>query len=622
MLNVTRSTMVVGSINVRRMVALAGLLVASHAMTALGQEKPPPTPIQNYDVLPSLDVAAWRDANARAGRPKWIVLTGLATAQHQGAGDPGSTLFNLDQTGITQQLRTALQEELNRPEADVRFVQFDALKTSITRLRGVLETRSEREALKLLGDDLGVRQALVVRIHTFANGAPEKVTVESMDMARGEAGFSLAFDWKFGTSARDIKDYSRGLAARFVDDYALRSQARATRIEVRVFGLDGPDDLRAARRALRSVDGVERVERGTGATGRVDSFTTFEVTLERGAAETDIGEELPVALGDVLKRTVEVVKDEGGGLALRVTGIAAIPTTAPASPQVSAPAVAPAAAPSSTPTTPMTTAPVAPAPAVSAPRARPAYAGSRDEMLDCVALISDKESPRARQFLDELKSQYSARKEPTFAVLVNRRAVTKREIEGQRESGFGSGTVVVVQNGVGLNPKNSVNDPASNSNDDEFKTISTLNTLNQTLEGLIYKRLGSEGVEFRRVDGEAARVKMQQAMNLSKGFANDADVLKFVESGAGGSADFVVIGTGTLTIDGGFVQSRYEFRIVGKDGSFVAGAPQVMGRVLLDGPIVTNAELERMADEAVSQMMCELIREWRRPLAEGKSGTP
>lgn len=303
----------------RVLVACCGIAAGwGMGASAMGQGKPSAAPIENPTALREPDVAGFGRAYERDDRPTMLVLVGWANSQHQ-ANDPANTLFNNDPTGITQQIKSAIEEVLNAPEADAELVNINALRASNERLRGVLATRGERDAVELIADDLSAQMVLMVKLHGVgADGGIGKATVEAFRADRARTLFTIAFDWKGGTTAKELKINGRQIARAFIDDYARRLSGESRRITLNVLGVSDTADIRAAREVIEEVAGVDRVRRRSTAATRRDAIAQFEVTY-MGTDATTLADDAAYALEGLFGR-LEMVKDEGGAITLRPTG--------------------------------------------------------------------------------------------------------------------------------------------------------------------------------------------------------------------------------------------------------------------------------------------------------------
>lgn len=303
----------------RVLVACCGVAAGlSAALPVFAQSKPSAAPIDNPSALREPDVAGFARAYEHDDRPTMLVLVGWANSQHQ-ANDPANILFNNDPTGITQQIKSAIEEVLNAPEADAELVNINALRASNERLRGVLETRGERDAVELIAEDLSAQLVLMVKLHGVAlDGGIGKATVEAFRADRARTLFTIAFDWKGGTTAKELKINGRQIARAFIDDYARRLSGENRRITLNIMGVSDTADIREARELIEDVAGVDRVRRRSSAATRRDAIAQFEVTY-MGTDQTTLADDAAYALEGLFGR-LEIVKDEGGAITLRPTG--------------------------------------------------------------------------------------------------------------------------------------------------------------------------------------------------------------------------------------------------------------------------------------------------------------
>lgn len=303
----------------RVVVACCGVAAGmSAALPVFAQSKPSAAPIDNPSGLREPDVAGFARAYEHDDRPTMLVLVGWANSQHQ-ANDPANILFNNDPTGITQQIKSAIEEVLNAPEADAELVNINALRASNDRLRGVLETRGERDAVELIAEDLSAQLVLMVKLHDVApDGGIGKATVEAFRADRARTLFTIAFDWKGGTTAKELKINGRQIARAFIDDYARRLSGENRRITLNILGVSDTGDIREARELIEEVAGVDRVRRRSTSATRLDAIAQFEVTY-MGTDQTTLADDAAYALEGLFGR-LEIVKDEGGAITLRPTG--------------------------------------------------------------------------------------------------------------------------------------------------------------------------------------------------------------------------------------------------------------------------------------------------------------
>lgn len=318
-------TSVIGGGSSRGVVRDAGLAMAcgvvwsSVALAQVGGggtgSKPSATPIDSGIGLEKPDIEAFARAYERDDRPTMLVLVGWTSGDHQ-ASDPARVLFNADPSGVTQQIKSAIEEVLNDPAVEAELVNINALRASSDRLGTVLESRGERDAVVLLSEDLSAQLVLIVRLHTIdRDGGIGKATVEAFRADRARTLFTIAFDWKGGTSARDLKINGRQIARAFINDYSKRLASDRRRLTLRLLGMSDTRVIRDAREALEGVIGVENVRRRTSGATRRDGVTQFEITYT-GSDPTTLADDAALALEELLGR-LEAVKDEGGSYTLR-----------------------------------------------------------------------------------------------------------------------------------------------------------------------------------------------------------------------------------------------------------------------------------------------------------------
>lgn len=277
-------------------VALAFAGLGLLATSALGQwgGKPGPTPV-TQDALATPNIAGWANAYRAWNHPRILVLSGWSTSAHA-ADSPADLLFNTDESGMSHQLKAAFEMVVNAPEADVFLVDANQANAAAIRLRAALEANSERDAVALLARELDAELVVVLRLLDYneAGDAPGRVIAQAIDAASARTLWTLPFQWKGDGSARNIRVYGEQLAARFIDEYAVRS-LRAQRYTVRLLGAsDDPGVVRAVRDHLRQIPGVTGiVERYAAAapsgTGSPGGAMTLEVQFAGGFLDLQAG---------------------------------------------------------------------------------------------------------------------------------------------------------------------------------------------------------------------------------------------------------------------------------------------------------------------------------------------
>lgn len=390
--------------------AAVAMAVGAAAPVALGQTaKPNPQPLEPY-VEPELDVNLWSQVYAYANRPRLLVLCGRGTDRHQ-AMDPGMVLSNLDATDVTQKIRSAFIGELNQPGADIEFVDDNAVRALMTRLKENVQQAGDYNAGELLKQQLGADQVILVRLgDSELQGSPFSVIVETTDLARGRRGASFPFDWKGGTDVVNIKANARAMAMKYVNDFALRVN-NPVRYTVQVLGAATVQSQHDVLQGINSLSGLRgqartRAASTVGGTGG-DAVTEYEVAFLRGMDPdpTQLVADLSQVLGSRFNLAVEPRQAEAGRVAIRVSpGAPGKLVTRPATPaQPQTPGIPTSSTPQPGPSAP------APEPQAEQPPAKVEQPASGD-----------------------LQSLYVQHGSPRVVVLINR-AATREELTDWRQ---------------------------------------------------------------------------------------------------------------------------------------------------------------------------------------------
>ncbi len=565
--------------------AAAALLLAP-AAPALAQQKPPPPEVV-VPPPPEVNIGPFKQAYEAAGRPVVLTLVGFSTGARE-ALRVEKTLWDTDATGFTFQLRSAFNEFINPPEADLELVSPTQLSDAVNRIQAQLNQRKELEAIALLAEQS--RAELIILIRLFGDpgaGVPNRGQVEVTN-ARGRELFSFPFQWTLGTDTVSIRKVARLLAISFTEDYAKRANTASKRWTLRIFDLNDPEILTLLTDRLQNdTRGIKSIRARAGSAGTRDAFREFEVNTSLD----------PLALETAVTRAIkerqlaaETISTEGGVVNLRVRA------------------------------------------------ARGDNVATIPVIRECIEVITDKDNPEGRKRRDELALLYTRRQQPSFAVLINRRPTTERE---RRDAVAAAGGNIKAENlilvtGQGVNQVNggggATPAPATDPNatkDVEFQTIGEMNYINYSLETNVYDMLGTELLNFnRRVDGMQARARLREVAQNQKTVFSEEELPSLLRQAD--VAEFYILATGTIIKDQGdeFYNLKYSFRLLNRNGQVVATAPDVIGfasrntaneagvRIVTKGA-GNNANMpaftvQQMAQQAVAKMACELLNEWQR----------
>ncbi len=593
------------------LVATAGLaMLASTLSTALAQDKPSATPAQ-AEVIREPNMTGWREAYAKAGRPVIAVYCGWAADAHQ-ARSPEDTILNSDPSSLTMRLREALQLELDDPEARPEFLDPNATRAALGRLQGTLDLRREREAVKMLGVEAGANLIILVSLTGDASTGPTGGSLSVIDANRGRsAGRPIPFEWVYETDLVGIRSMAKRLAERLVEDLSARSGA-ARPVTVRLYGEAAGQTraLGALRRQLLAFEGVESVRPGQAVVGRRDA--SRELTITTSLDPLDLELALAESLAEI-GYDAEPMKTEGEALTLRThyVGVQEAAAAPAPSPTVPAPAVEAARVPETPTPSP---APIAtPAPTFS-PRQRTL---TRE---DCEIDLLDPDSLDGQMLRGELTSRYTSAGLPTVAVLINRAPLSGelQRAADRLHSGSAMGSpeqVIVWQNtgqGGGGNVASLPGGTYSTAEIEEFQTINTLGIHSQTLESMLYERLGtgsldSAGLGFRLVDGATVREKLRTLIAASASPLAEADVIKTIRDAK--IADVVIIGRAAVEKSDGRTTALYDFRLVGPQDALLAQATGLSSALSVSTGL---GSIEDLADIAAGRLGCGLLESWRR----------
>lgn len=581
--------------------AIAVLMVVLAPVCVMAQPKPdrpdpPPPP-------PPLEINArdFAEVYNAANRPTVLTLVGFSTGEREAAAVE-STLFNVDQAGLTFELRSAFNEFINPPTVNLEMVSATQLNAAIGQLGEQLKARKEKEAAVLLATQ--ARAEIVILIRLFGDkqaGTPQKGQMEVTD-ARGRELFSYPFGWVMGTDTASVRIVARNLALSFTNDYIVRART-PKRWTVRLFDLRDPAIALDIASRLKATPGISSVRQRAGSANAADSYRELEVTTSLESLELEAIVSQGVKDRDL---RAETMSTDGGILNIRVRQKEVAPTSEPALPKKSVEA--------------------------------------SGALLKCVEVMADRESKDGSINRIALEQMYTRRQQPTFAVLVNRQP-TDSERRRAADAGAASGgggvhadNVIVISQGSSSVGASGTGTGASNPTDTpptadaEFQSISEINNINYSLETHVYNLLGTELLNFnRRVDGPTARARVLEVAKNQKATYSEDELSELLRQS--NIADYYIIATGTILKSPQFNDAydlKYNFRLLDRQGKVAATAPDLIGwaprGTMTDiatrntGTDTTRSErmpglnVEDLARKAVAKIACELLNEWQRDI--------
>ncbi len=546
---------------------LAAALVAvalAAATPALAQPKGDPQPIK--PTVEGPDIGAWAEAYEAYGFPRVLVLCGR-TAR---SGEDG--LFAPSSSGFAYQLKSAFEEIINDPDVGLDLIDVDSLVSATKRLGNALDMAAEPEAIRLLANELSADMVILIKFldaDPRANpGVEANMTFEVVDPSRGGKLVTFPFRWQRDDSVPWINRYANDLAVRFIDDFARRAP-RPSWVEVRAIGFgDNPGHVKALRDGMTGMDRVESVRPPRSST-YVDQYSGQRQTLQtyrlRFAGDMlDLAAEIEDAQFDLDGREVRVVLLETSALTVKIVNQA---------PEVES----------------------------DEPLAR----------AQCEELILRPDEPGIAQrgLLQEL---YRSKNSPRFALLVNRAPTRAERLRIESEGGSISGdTVVLVQTGT----VNQIQDGSGSgavvtqTDDSELREVTALESQTNQIEVAMYNLLGTNLLGFKRIEPSIARARIAGEAEHQAGVFGESEIVEILRRE--NIADVIIFGRGTsMRESNGERRATYTFRAVSiADAEYLAGAI-VSGRL---GFANEKDLIERMAEQAIQSIACELIQEWSPP---------
>lgn len=546
----------------RPFTALCGVILSLTTSLATAQPTGTPTPVEP-PAPQRVDAEAWADAYLAYGEPSIVVLTGFP---NQRLSD---SIMSSTHESFAYQLRTAIEECLNVPEAELDLIDSQSLASAVERVSTAMSNADETEAIDLLANELQAELVIYVK---FLDRDPRRMpnatanmTFEAISTSRGRKIVSFPFEWKIGNDVPAIKRYANALAVKFTNDFAARA-GRSQRFDLRIIGMPTePRTIRDFRILMGDLPDVD---------GRVRSpqFGTHD--------DPTTGEQVSMAVfsgfkyrGDNLDLAADVTDlgDEMGGLDLRFVSTEANSVTL----------------------------------RIVLPETTTSHATT---LVDCQKMILRKDDigTEQRRRLQEL---YDRKNAPRISVLVNRKT-TEEEREGAEHgdaTGLTGDTIVVVQVG----DRTIEGDGEAEGDDDDPNQVRAIGWLeNQTLqiENALFDHLGPNLLDFTRIDPNRAKAELQRSINRQGVVFGENELVDILRTK--NIADVLVLGNGGLFQEAsGEYTVTYTFRVVSlTDSVYLAGA-SVRGSLQGQGTEVAR----RVADEAIKQIACELIQSWLPP---------
>jgi hypothetical protein len=540
-------------------------LIAGLALgPAHGQvSRKPDTPPVRADDLQAFDASRWERLYRAGGEPAILVLAGVATAERPGRG-VGASLMGMDPGGDAAILRSELERTLLEGRG-VEIVSPDALSDADRRDAELLMLSRERDAVDLLSTALDAPLVLVARLQPTTGGAKYRVSFEAIDAARGRTISTVAFDWRAGGDAREIKRYARLLAGDFLDGYErhVAGLGAARPYTVRLLGADMPS-LRDLRDRLEATPGVERISVGQRQQSRRTSVADIRVRYT-GSAFDLAGELFDAAAPSGLE--LDSLDMTAGTLVVRAIG-----GPGRVDPAGTWRSLGPG-----------------PAPEIDRAALREAYAGAGEPRI--AMLIGRTLSPwelRQPWFLDGHASRHGLVGGDVSATLGGSNVFISiaDDITVEGAPGFWGGVVT----------------PEYTPRPAERGLLET-----GRLEDLLLDRLGPGGLGLRVVDAVTLR---ERALAERPRFVfREAEIIDLLR--AGGMADIAVLGDGRLERRRGATVVRYTLRAVElESGEILAVAPAAVEVDDRADAEEVREILEALASEATARLAADLHEHW------------
>ena len=559
----------------------------AHAQGSRPSMQPLPEPVEEGP-----DIGKWRDAYAKAGRPRVMVLVAEAAS----AVDPldMESLVKLsDESGISAKISSAFQEVIGDAQADVELVDRAALVNAIKRFAGNRAQAGDKDTIVMLGRELAADMAIVIKlIPTQRDGADFSVTFDTRDLSRGRRGLSFPFDWKGGASVVNIKNNSRAMARKFINDFAERS-VMPRRFTLRILGLMQTNEQTQAYKSIReSREFVKSViSRGSDTVpdlrnARLNvSASQYEVTLNDGADADPIivQDGIENALKRVFPdRELQTLQTERGSISVQLfPKKAAVTSEAPD---------------------------------------------------DCsLVLLDDEVGKNARR---ELKQLYENRNSPRIAILCNRPLTPK-----ERKALEAKGTVGDIGNMIVIGGRDatgvSQGSPGVTPTEDDFLNPSVLEQNAREMERAISELFNQKLGFTRLISPDVARANAAAEIAKQGNVMAQTELVEIMKRLD--LADVVILGVGRIegfeqrysfeainlrdAIKVGFGDARYNtfgrdrdpVAIMGQLRDKAKGGIDAADAAAREAYQIGTDEIKKMANEATSKLACTMMNNWRPP---------
>lgn len=546
------------------------VLVSLAVSQAGAQQKPPPPTVEQQTVA-APNIEMWADAYQQYGAPEILVFCGWSNGDPHSAAS-SSDYLALDESSFTVQLQGAFIDIINDPRADIFLVDNGALSDAIGRLESNLLNSTETEGVLLLANE--VKADLVVQIQLIdrkPNGAPNRVRFQTVNVTNGRTLTTKVFDWKLGTSTKDVKLYAEQIARVFIEDIAARA-INTQSYNLRFFGFASDAQLpKLVKDSVSAIRGIRSVRSRTSSsvrnpwTGESETMTRF--TVRYTGDFLDLSADVARSLNLIGDSKVRIMEAAGRDLTLQVYS-----------------------------------------------EADEHYVPD-DSFETCLRIILD-QSKVGQEYRDRLFELYKKQDSPRVSVLVNRQP-TKEEREQAIRDGdvltTTANTMVIVnttgRDMISLNNQKlgtQRNDLATSS----FRRITLLERQTNLVESAMYKALGPELLRFERRDTSAVWDELMRQSGRSAGVIGQDEVVEAFRKLD--IADIIIVGTGADLVDvNGEVSVTYTFKAIQlADASVVAVASALEG---LRGQGSEFDVANSIVEQAIVGLACEMKKFWEPP---------
>lgn len=568
------------------------LLVPVSGSLAQGQRpsmQPEPEPVEEGP-----NVAKWRDAYAHAGRPRVMLLVAQASTSVDPL-DMESLLKLQDEGGVSAKISSSILEVLGDPLADAEIIDRAALINAIKRASANRAQAGDADSIQIIGRELAADLAIVVKLLPSQRpGSDFSVTFDTRDLSRGRRGMSFIFDWKGGSDAVNIKNNSRAMARKFINDFAERA-TMPRRFTLRILGLTETSEQTQAYKAIReSREFVKSlISRGSDTVPDLRNprqsvaASQYEVTLA-DAADADaiiVQDGIETALKRVFPdRTLQTLQTERGSIMVQLF------------PRKVGDAVATAE--------------------------------------DCSLILLDDEAGKTARA--ELKSLYDARNAPRVAILCNRPLTPRERKALESKGGVGNIDNLIVIGGHDATGIDQAGGKVVIGADEDFLSPSELEQnareMERALSEIFNQNLGFTRLISPDVARASAVAELSGKLATQGGAIDQNELLALLKKLD--LADVVILGTGRISgieqrysfeavnlrdaIKIGFGDTRYNPFARDRDPAAVLAELRAKAAADLAGAsrrvsLIANDEITKMAREATSKLACTMITNWRAP---------